>query len=171
MNQSEWGAPTFIQQKKNGTVRFLSNFKKLNKRIRGKPFPIPKIQNMLLNLEGFTYASSLGLNMGYHYIELSPVSKQLCTIVLPWGKYDYQKLLMGVCNSPDIFQANISKLFKVFYMVHEYIDDVLVITKTDFKDHLKSLDRVLQRLAEEGLKVNAENNYLDEQKLNILVSG
>ena len=69
-NCSYWGAPTFIQPKKNGTVRFLSNFRKLNQRIRRKPLPIPKVQDMLLNLEGFTYALSLDLNMGYYHIEL-----------------------------------------------------------------------------------------------------
>ena len=41
-------------------------------------------------------------------------------------------------------------------MAPVYIDDVLVITKNNFKDNLKSLERVPQRLAEAGLKVNAE---------------
>ena len=53
---------------------------------------------------------------------------------------------MGVCNSPNIFQENISKLFKGFAMVRAYIDDVLVIIKNDFKDHLKALYRGVQRL-------------------------
>ena len=56
-------------------------------------------------------------------------------------------------------------------MVRAYIDEILVITKNNFEDHIKALDRFLQRLAEAGLKVNAENNTLDKQKLNILVSG
>ena len=90
INNSEWAAPTFIIPKKNGTVRFISDFRELNKRIRRKPFPIPKIQDLLLKLEGFRYASSLDLNMGYYHIELCPESKRLCTIVLPWGKYEYQ---------------------------------------------------------------------------------
>ena len=59
---------------------------------------------MLLNLEGVMYASYLDLNMGYYNIELSPGYKQLFMIVLPWGKRKYQKLPMGVCNSPDIFK-------------------------------------------------------------------
>ena len=84
---------------------------------------------MLLNLEGFTYASPLDLNMGYYHIELSPRSKQLCTIILPWGKYKYQNIPMGVCNSPDIFQEKIYELVDGFDMVRAYIDDVLVITK------------------------------------------
>ena len=75
----------FIQPKNNGKIRFLSNFKKINQRICRKPFSIPKIKGMILDLEGFTYASYIDLNMGYYNIELSPGSKQLCTIVLPWG--------------------------------------------------------------------------------------
>ena len=93
---------------------------------------------MLLNLEGFTYKSSLDLNMGYYHIELSPGSKQLCTIVLPWGKYDFQKHPIGVYNSPDIFQENISEIFDGSDMVHVYIGDVLFITRNDSKDHLKA---------------------------------
>ena len=54
VNRAEWGAPTFIQLKNNGTARLLSDFRKLNQIICRKKFPIPKIQYMLLNIEGFT---------------------------------------------------------------------------------------------------------------------
>ena len=116
---------------------------------------------MLLNLEGFTYASSLDLYMGYYHIELSAGAKQLCAIVLPWGKYEYQKLHIGVCNTVNIFQEKISKILEGFDMVRAYIDDVLVITKDNFKDHLKALYRVLQGLTEAGLKVNAEKSFFE----------
>ena len=49
--------------------------------------------------------------MGYYHIELSPKSKKLFTIVTQWGKYEYQGLPMGLCNSPEIFQENMSELF------------------------------------------------------------
>jgi hypothetical protein len=74
VNRSEWAAPTFIIPKKDGTVQFISDFRELNKRIKRKPYPIPKIQDLLLKLEGFRYATSLDLNMGYYHIELSPHS-------------------------------------------------------------------------------------------------
>ena len=61
---------------------------------------------------------------------------------------------MGVCNSPDIFQENISAIFDGFDVLRAYIDDVVVITKNNFEDHIKSSDKVLQRLKESGLKVN-----------------
>ena len=48
---------------------------------------------------------------------------------------------MGVCNIPNIFQENISELFYGLDMVCVYIDDVLVITKHEFVDHLKALEK------------------------------
>jgi len=45
VNRSEWGAPTFIIPKKDQTVRFISDFRELNKQIKRKPFPIPKMTN------------------------------------------------------------------------------------------------------------------------------
>ena len=53
VNRSKWEAPSFIIPKKDGTVRFISDFRELNNRIRRKPYPMPKIQDMLLKLEGF----------------------------------------------------------------------------------------------------------------------
>ena len=75
VNRSEWAAPTFIVPKKDGTIRFISDFRELNKRIKRKPYPLPKIQDLLIRLEGFQYATSLDLNMGYYHIELNPNSK------------------------------------------------------------------------------------------------
>jgi Reverse transcriptase (RNA-dependent DNA polymerase) len=120
VNRSEWAAPTFIIPKKDGTVRFISDFRELNKRIKRKPYPIPHIQDMLLKLEGFQYAMSLDLNMGYYHIELNPNSRRLCTTVSPFGKFKYQRIPMGLCNSPDIFQKKMSELMKGLEFVRTY---------------------------------------------------
>jgi RNase H-like domain found in reverse transcriptase/Reverse transcriptase (RNA-dependent DNA polymerase)/Integrase zinc binding domain/Retroviral aspartyl protease len=168
INRSEWGSPTFIIPKKDKTVRFISDFRELNKRIKRKPFPLPKIQDLLLKLEGFQYASSLDLNMGYYHIELSPQSKKLCTIVLPWGKYEYQRLPMGLCNSPDIFQEKMNTLTGDLEYVRAYIDDLLILTKGTFTDHLVKLATVLSRLRKAGLKVNAKKSFFAREELEYL---
>ncbi len=67
---SRWASPTFIIPKKDGTVPTIFNFRELNKRIVRKPYPIPKISTTLQELEGFTYATALDLNMGYYTIRL-----------------------------------------------------------------------------------------------------
>ena len=76
-NNSEWAAPTFVIPKNYGTVCFISDFRDFDKRIDRKPFPIFKIQDLLLQPEGFEYASSLDLNIGYCHIKLCPFSNQL----------------------------------------------------------------------------------------------
>ena len=53
INHSEWADPTFIIPKKDKSVRFISNFRKLNERIKRKQYPITKISDLLLKLEGF----------------------------------------------------------------------------------------------------------------------
>ena len=168
VNRSEWAAPTFIIPKKDGSVRFISDFRELNKRIRRKPFPIPKIQDLMMKLEGFQFGTSLDLNMGYYHIELNPDSKKLCTIVLPFGKYEYQRLPMGLCNSPDIFQEKMSELMEGLEFVRAYIDDLLCITNGDFGDHLEKLELVFQRLQKAGLKVNAKKSFFGKHELEYL---
>jgi hypothetical protein len=169
VNRSQWAAPTFIIPKKDLTVlRFISDFRELNKRIKRKPFPIPKIQDLLLKLEGFQYGTSLNLNMGYYHIELDMSSKALCTIVLPWGKSEYQRLPMGLCNSPDIFQEKMTSLMAGLEFVRAYIDDLLCITKGDWDDHLEKLEEVFRRLQSAGLKVNAKKSFFGQFELKYL---
>ena len=48
--------------------------------------------------------------MGYYHIKLYPISRKVCTIVLPWGNFEYQILPMGLYNRPDIFQEKMNEL-------------------------------------------------------------
>ncbi len=87
---SEWALPSFIIPKKDKTVRFLSDFWEVDKRLVRKPFPIPKISTVLQEIEGFSFATALDLNMGYYTIILDPDASKICTIIFPWGKYSYK---------------------------------------------------------------------------------
>jgi hypothetical protein len=102
---------------------------------------------------------TLDLNMGYYHIELSPFSKYLCTIVMPLGKYKYQCLPMGLCNSPDIFQEHMYEIFSNLEYIHVYIDDLLVMSCSTFEEHLQRLELVFSPLSEAGLKVNANKSH------------
>ena len=46
-NQSEWASSAFIIPKPNGRVRFISDFWEVNKRLKRKPWPLPKISTIL----------------------------------------------------------------------------------------------------------------------------
>ncbi len=90
---SRQASSKFIIPKKDSTVHTISDFRELNKHTVRKPYPTPKISTSLQELEGFTYATALDLNMGYYTIRLDPAASKMCTIIVPWGKYSY--LLVG----------------------------------------------------------------------------
>ena len=57
--KSEWGAPSFTQPKPTeNQVRFLSEFRNLNKKLKLEKYPMPNINEMLLKLEGFQYSTA-----------------------------------------------------------------------------------------------------------------
>ncbi len=153
---SECALLSFITPKKDRTVCFLSSFWEVNKRSVRKPFPIPKISMVLQELEGFTFATALGLNMGYYTIRLDPDASKICTIIFPWRKYSYKQLPMGIADSPDILQGKMSELMESLEYVRAYLDDFFCISRSSLEDHLEKLEEVLRQLCNVGLKVNAE---------------
>ncbi len=111
--------PSFIIPKKDKTVCFLSDFWEVNKRLVRIPFPIPKISTVLQEIEGFSYATALGLNMGYYTIRLDPDASKICTIIFPWGKYSYKRLPINHVNATiakDVVLAYLdySKVFEIY---------------------------------------------------------
>jgi hypothetical protein len=62
-SDSEWAAPTFIQAKKAGNVRILTDFRRLYAQIKRKPFPLPKISDLLMKLSVFKYATIIDLRI------------------------------------------------------------------------------------------------------------
>jgi hypothetical protein len=100
---------------------------------------------MLQELEGFTYATALDLNMGYYTIRLDPAASEMCTIIFPWGKYSYKRLPMGFEGSTNMFQAQMMDLMASLKYVQAYIDGLIIITTGVLDDHLLKIETVLTR--------------------------
>ena len=97
--------------------------------------------------------------MGYYTIKLDPDLQKICTIILSWGKYSHLRLPMGICGSPDFFQEKMTGLMQSLDYIGCYIDDLLIISKDSYTDHLSKLREVLRRLLNAGLRVNAAKSY------------
>ena len=124
-----------------------------------KPFPLPRIQDCLQSIGKFRYATSLDLSMGYWGMKLSVRAKELCTIVLPWGLYQYKYLSMGVILATDIFRARLMKLLRDIVQVLIYIDDILCNGDDDFSDHMKVVAEVINRLRKNGIRLNIKKCF------------
>ncbi len=119
-------------------------------------------------LEGFTYATILDLNMGYYTIRLDPTAAKMCTIILPWVKYLYQRLPMGFAGLDDIFQAEMGNLMAALEYVRANIDNLLVNTKSSHDNHLGQLEQVFICLRNAGLKINAAKSFFCAQETEYL---
>ena len=128
------------QKHKSNRVRLLSDFRNINKQLKQNLHPISKINEILLKLEGFQYATSLDLNMGYYHIRLRKNASNLCTIITPRGKYWYKRLPMGVANSPENFQQKMNDFFHGFEFIRVYIDHNLIPTKGYWTYHTHGLE-------------------------------
>ena len=82
MQQSEYGTPVFIIAKKEGTVRFLTDFHRFNKNIVRKPDPIPIIGYIMQQFKGLHFSNVLDINMGYYTIQLDTKGKDITTTVI-----------------------------------------------------------------------------------------
>ena len=150
---SEWLSPNFLIPKKDGRVRWISDFRALNKCIKRKVYNLPKIQDVLTRRKGYAFLSKIDISMHYYTFELDEASKNLCTICTPYGNYRYNRLPMGVSQSPDIAQEVMEDLFRSLEETDVYIDDVGVFND-DWQSHLRSLDKVLTILQDNNFTVN-----------------
>jgi hypothetical protein len=71
----EYQSSLFFIPMKNGTLFVLSDFRVLNSKLQQVSYLIPRIQDILISLNGFTQAMSIDLNMSYYPISLHPMYK------------------------------------------------------------------------------------------------
>jgi hypothetical protein len=97
--ESEWASPSFITPKKDSGVHWISNLCQINKVIRCKQYPLPIITDIIRKHSGYKFFTKLDVSMQYYKFELNKESQDLCTIVTPFGKYKYFRLLMELKNT------------------------------------------------------------------------
>jgi hypothetical protein len=85
---SLWASPCFIIPKKDSTVRFLTDFRRLNTQLERCPYPIPEISTLLQGIPKFSMVSSIDMSMGYYSTILEDSSSKCTAFVVPWGSID-----------------------------------------------------------------------------------
>ena len=69
VQQSQCGTPVFINHKKEVTVRFITDYRRLKHKLVRNPYPSPRIGETMQHLEGLQYVTALDLNTVYYTID------------------------------------------------------------------------------------------------------
>ena len=145
--------------KKDLTARMVSDFRQLNSLLISESHPLPIIQEVLTRRQGFTYVTCLDLTSQFYHFQITDKAKQYCTITTPFGLYRYQRLPMGVKNSPSFAQAIMSKVLKSFHEVEVFIDDIAIFTTQTFNLHCDTLSKVLHTIQLSGFSIKPKKCF------------
>lgn len=162
-SMSPFNSPVIMVPKKgndeNGDkcFRMCVDFRTLNKALVPFSFPLPQIDDILQQLGGARYFTTLDLANGYHQVLISPEDRHKTAFSLGGGHFEFKRLPFGLATAPGFFQTLINSALANLNVdkVFAYIDDI-VIASEDLESHYIKLRAVLNRLKTYSWKLNPE---------------
>jgi hypothetical protein len=153
-SNSPWSSPIVLVKKKDGSIRFCVDYRKVNHITRKDAYPLPRIDDTLDTLSGAKWFTTLDLLSGYWQVEVAAEDKEKTAFVTRDGLYEFNVMPFGLCNAPATFQRLMDMVLSGLQWTHclVYLDDVIVFS-CDFTSHLDKLHQVFLRLQKAGLKV------------------
>lgn len=168
VDYSPWGTPIVPVLKKDGSVRICGDFKvTLNPYIEIDQYPLPRIEELFVTLQGGQEFTKLDLANAYTQVCLDEKSKDLVTISTHKGLFRYTRAPFGIACIPAKFQKMMESLLSGLPGVIIFQDDIL-ITGKDRTEHIGRLKQVLIRLEEAGLKISLNKCEFFKSKVSYL---
>ena len=151
---SPWASPIVLVKKKDGSVRFCVDYRKVNKITHRDAYPLPRIDSTLDTLSGAQWFSTLDLLSGYWQVEVDETDREKTAFCTTEGLFQFKVMPFGLSNAPATFQRlmDLTLAGLQWSQCLVYMDDVIVLGRT-FQEHLDNLRSVFCRLREAGLKL------------------
>ena len=157
-------------QKKDGSLRFCIDLRKLDSRTVKDAYSLPRIDEILDCPNGAQWFTSLDLKLGYWQVELDEESKTLTAFTVgPLGFYQCECMPFSHTNAPATFQRLMESCLGDMHLkwVIIYLDDIIIFSKTP-KEHIGRLRGVFQKLHEAGLKLKPKKCEFFKTRINYL---
>ena len=129
--------------------------------------PMQSQDEIFAKLSGDKYFSRIDLTKGYWQVPVAVADREKTAFATPDGLWQFKTMPFGLVGAPSIFTKMMRKILRGIPNVVNYLDDVLIHTKT-WEEHLKSLTVVLQKLRENGLTARPSKCELGFTKLDFL---
>ena len=153
-SDSEWASAPVLVRKRDGSVRYCIDYRKLNNVTRKDAFPLPRIQECLDCLNGNLFFSNLDMQSGYWQLFVHPDDIHKTAFITKFGLFEHVRLPFGLTNSPATFSRAVQLVLRglLWKTVLAYLDDISVLGRS-FEEHLANLKEVFGRLLKYNLKL------------------
>ncbi|XP_036146770.1 uncharacterized protein K02A2.6-like [Monomorium pharaonis] len=111
-SNSPWVSPAVMVKKKDGTIKFCVDFRKLNAVTIKDSFPLPRIDNILDCLKGNSWFCTIDLKSGYWQVSLDPKDREKTAFSVGNGLWQFTVMPFGLCNAPATFERLMEKVLK-----------------------------------------------------------
>ena len=142
---SPYSSPVVLVPKKDGSVRFCIDFRKVNKVTEFDAEPMPNMEKVIIKMSGHKFVTKMDLSKGYWQVSLSERSKPLTAFETPRGLFQFKTMPFGLVNSGATFCRLMRIILSKLPNVDSFVDDTCIFTET-WEDHMTSLHQVLDRL-------------------------
>ncbi|KAG6438941.1 hypothetical protein O3G_MSEX000349, partial [Manduca sexta] len=169
--ESAWTSPAVLVPKKDNSIRFCVDYRKLNALTKTDSYPLPLIDELLQLTKRHCFMSSIDLKAGYWQVQVRPADRDKTAFVTPFGTYRFTRMPFGLKNAPSTFQRLIDRFRSGASLqgvvLLAYLDDLLIISE-DFSSHLEDLQKVFDRLRLFGLRANRAKCFFARPTINYL---
>ncbi len=147
-----WCSPIVLVRKKDGTIHFCVDYRKLNDMTHKDTYPLPRIDDIL----DAKYFCSIDLTSGYWQIKVAEKDREKTTFTSHLGLYEFLCMPCGLTGVPAMFLRLMDKVLDGLNSKRclVYLDDVIIYDKT-FEETLANLKLVMACLREHNLLAKA----------------
>uniref|UniRef100_A0A1A8GVS8 Gypsy retrotransposon integrase-like protein 1 n=2 Tax=Nothobranchius korthausae TaxID=1143690 RepID=A0A1A8GVS8_9TELE len=150
---SPWSSPCLVEQKPDGTPRFITDYRKLNAVTISDAYPLPRVDDCVDRVGNSKFVTKLDLLKGYWQVLLTAAAKEASAFVTPDEFLEYTVMPFGMRNAPATFQRLINTVIADLEHCHAYLDDIVVHTST-WDEHIATLKELFSRLDDANLTIN-----------------